>query len=212
MKDYDILMNPNELVGFLQKLSNEFARDDIMRFVEAKGIAVINFRYVADDGNPLESAPEYILRKAYLRFKKNTGYKLKAFGELEYYIKVSRENLYPLKDQKGYHQSGPFVKFENLRIEALELCAKAGCGIKYGHSEVGCFSKDDEDFEQHEIEFLPVEIDEAVDQLLIAKWILRVLAYNYNVEVSFAPKIIVGKAGSGMHVHMMFEKNGTQVS
>jgi glutamine synthetase len=44
-----------------------------------------------------------------------------------------------------------------LRIEALELCARAGCRIKYGHSEVGSFIKDDYDYEQHEIEFLPVE-------------------------------------------------------
>ena len=161
-----------------------------------------------NDGKPLESAPEYILRKAYTRFKKKTGYTFKAFGELEYYIKSYHEDLYPLVDQKGYHQSKPFAKFEDLRIEALELCAKAGCRIKYGHSEVGSFSKDGEDFEQHEIEFMPVEIDEAVDQLLIAKWIIRILCSEYGVEVSFAPKITVGNAGSGMHIHMMLEKDG----
>jgi glutamine synthetase len=95
-----------------------------------------------------------------------------------------------------------------MRIEALELCAKAGCRIKYGHSEVGSFTRDGEDYEQHEIEFLPLEMDEAVDQLLIAKWILRILGSEYGVEVSFAPKITVGKAGSGMHIHMMLEKDG----
>lgn len=162
-------------------------------------------------GNPLESAPEYILRKAYTRFTQKTGFKMKAFGELEYYINSIHDDLYPLVDQKGYHQAKPFVKFEDLRIKALELCAKAGCRIKYGHSEVGSFSKEGEDFEQHEIEFLPVEIDEAVDQLLIAKWILRVLGSEYGVEISFAPKITVGKAGSGMHIHMMLERNGVNL-
>ncbi len=34
------------------------------------------------------------------------------------------------------------------------------------------------------------------------------LGYEYGVEVSFAPKITVGKAGSGMHIHMMLEKDG----
>jgi glutamine synthetase len=116
-----------------------------------------------------------------------------------------------LVDQAGYHQSKPFAKFENLRIEALELCAKAGCRIKYGHSEVGSFSKDGEDFEQHEIEFLPVEIDEAVDQLLIANWIIRILGSEYGVEISFAPKITLGKAGSGMHIHMMLERDGVNM-
>jgi glutamine synthetase len=279
-KNNDILMNQNELVQFLKKPSKDFTRDDIIKFIEARGIAMLNFRYVADDGKlkslnfvpfnrdhlesiltagervdgsslfsciesgssdlyiiprfrtafvnpfteiptleilcsfynnegkPLETAPEYILRKAYTRFKKNTGFIMKAFGELEYYIKSYHEDLYPLVDQKGYHQSKPFAKFEDLRIDALELCAKAGCRIKYGHSEVGSFSKDGEDYEQHEIEFMPVEIDEAVDQLLIAKWIIRILGSEYGVEVSFAPKITVGKAGSGMHIHMMLEKDG----
>jgi glutamine synthetase len=276
-------MNQNELVQFLKKPSKDFNRDDIIRFIEAKGISMLNFRYVADDGRlkslnfvpfsrdhlesiltagervdgsslfsfigsgssdlyiipryrtafvnpfteiptleilcsfynndgkPFESAPEYILRKAYTRFTKKTGYIFKAFGELEYYIKSYHDELYPLVDQKGYHQSKPFAKFEDLRIEALELCAKAGCRIKYGHSEVGSFSKDGEDYEQHEIEFMPVEIDEAVDQLLIAKWIIRILGSEYGVEVSFAPKITVGKAGSGMHIHMMLEKDGVNM-
>ncbi|MCU0473271.1 MAG: glutamine synthetase family protein [Bacteroidales bacterium] len=283
MKKTDILMNPNELVQFLQKPAKDFTRDDIIRFVEAKGISMLNFRYIGDDGklkslnfvpysrdhlesiltagervdgsslfsfvgsgssdlyvipryrtafvnpftetpaleilcsfynndgDPLESAPENILKKAYTRFKKNTGYKLRAFGELEYYIKSFHDDLYPLNDQKGYHQSKPFAKFEDLRIEALELCARAGCRIKYGHSEVGSFSKDGDDYEQHEIEFLPVEPEEAVDQLLISKWILRMLGFEYGVEVSFAPKITVGKAGSGMHIHMMLEKDGKNI-
>jgi glutamine synthetase len=282
-KNNDILLNQNELVQFLKKPSKEFTRDDIIKFIEAKGIAMLNFRYVADDGRlkslnfvpfsrdhlesiltagervdgsslfsfigsgssdlyvipryrtafvnpftevptleilcsfynnegkPFESAPEYILRKAYTRFTEKTGFIFKAFGELEYYIKSFHDDLYPLVNQKGYHQSKPFAKFEDLRIKALELCAKAGCRIKYGHSEVGSFSKDGEDFEQHEIEFLPVEIDEAVDQLLIAKWIIRILGSEYGVEISFAPKITVGKAGSGMHIHMMLEKDGVNM-
>ena len=37
------------------------------------------------------------------------------------------------------------------------------------------------------------------------------LGYEYGVEVSFAPKITVGKAGSGMHIHMMLEKDGKNI-
>ncbi len=283
MKNSEIQMNPNELVQFLKKPACDFTRDDIIRFIEAKGITMLNFRYIAEDGKlktlnfvpssrdhletilstgervdgsslfsfiesgssdlyiipkfrtafvnpftekptleilcsfynsegkPLESSPEYILRKAYIRFRDKTGLRMKAFGELEFYIKSFRDDLYPLIDQKGYHQSKPFAKFEDLRVEALQLCARAGCKIKYGHSEVGSFSKDNEDYEQHEIEFLPVEMDEAVDQLVVSKWILRMLGYEYGVEISFAPKITVGKAGSGMHIHMMLEKDGDNV-
>ena len=38
MRSNEILMNPNELVQFLKKPAGEFTRDDIIRFVEAKGI------------------------------------------------------------------------------------------------------------------------------------------------------------------------------
>ena len=65
--------------------------------------------------------------------------------------------------------------------------------------------------EQHEIEFLPCEVEEAVDQLVIAKWIVRMLGFEYGVEVSFAPKITVGKAGSGLHIHMLLEKDGKNI-
>jgi glutamine synthetase len=38
-----------------------------------------------------------------------------------------------------------------------------------------------------------------------------VLGSQYGVEVSFAPKITIGKAGSGMHIHMMLEKDGVNL-
>lgn len=48
MTKTDILMNPNELVQFLQKPAKDFTRNDIIRFIEAKGISMLNFRYAAD--------------------------------------------------------------------------------------------------------------------------------------------------------------------
>jgi glutamine synthetase len=35
------------------------------------------------------------------------------------------------------------------------------------------------------------------------------LGKKHNVVISFAPKITVGKAGSGLHIHMMLEKDDT---
>ena len=167
--------------------------------------------FYTSEGKPLESAPEYILKKAHSRFKKQTGLAFKAMGELEYYVQGKKEELYPGEDQKGYHSSSPFSNYEFLRLEAMEMISQCGGKIKYGHSEVGSFSTDAENFEQHEIEFLPVEAEDAVDQLVVAKWILRSLGNRYNVNLSFAPKITAGKAGSGLHVHMMLEKDGQSI-
>ena len=43
---------------------------------------------------------------------------------------------------------------------------------------------------------------------MIAKWVIRNLAYSYGLDITFAPKITVGKAGSGLHVHMRIMKDG----
>lgn len=163
------------------------------------------------DGEPLESAPEHILRKALTSFRESTGYDFKVMGELEYYVVSEMDEMYPGVDQKGYHESPPFAKFGHIRKEALSLISQCGGQIKYGHSEVGNFVSGDLIYEQQEIEFLPVDPQDAVDQLIIAKWILRMLGNEYGVNISFAPKITVGKAGSGMHIHMLLEKDGENI-
>jgi len=164
--------------------------------------------YYTNTGRPLTSSPEYILRQAITAFKKNTGMEFKCFGELEYYVICDENEHYPECDQKGYHESGPFSKFGKMRDEAMLMISRAGGKIKYGHAEVGCFTKDGRYYEQHEIEFLPVDPVLAVEELLIAKWILRMLGAQYGVDVSFSPKITAGKAGSGLHFHMLTERNG----
>jgi len=160
------------------------------------------------EGEPLESSPEYTLQKACKAFRNVTGMDFEAMGELEYYVIAPDEGLFPATDQKGYHESGPFAKFNEFRVECMDYIAKAGGLIKYGHSEVGNFTLDGKIYEQNEIEFLPVAAEEAADQLLIAKWIIRNLAYQYGYDITFAPKITAGKAGSGLHVHMRLMKDG----
>jgi glutamine synthetase len=164
--------------------------------------------YFTKDGEQLESSPEYILRKAHNSLKETTGYSFEAMGELEYYIISDEEDIFPAIDQKGYHESEPFCKWGMLRTEAMRMIAQSGGNIKYGHSEVGTFSLGGKLYEQNEIEFLPVDVEDAADQLLIAKWIIRTLAYNYGLTATFAPKITVGKAGSGLHIHTRIMKDG----
>jgi glutamine synthetase len=62
--------------------------------------------------------------------------------------------------------------------------------------------------EQHEIEFMPVPLEEAADQLIIARWMLRMIGLRHGITITFAPKILVGHAGSGMHFHTRLMKDG----
>ncbi len=268
-----VKMNPNPLVKYLDKLPKDFTKTDIMKYIEAHNVQMLNFRYVGGDGrikmlnfvinnrkyldevlscgervdgsslfsyveagssdlyvipryrtaylnpftefptidilcsyydkdgNPLASSPEYILQKAHKSLQKSTGYSFEAMGELEFYLISEKNALFPATDQKGYHESMPFSKWGGFRSEAIQLIAQAGCTVKYSHSEVGNFSQNGTDYEQNEIEFLPADVECAADQLVIAKWILRSLAYKYGINLTFSPKITSGKAGSGLHIH-----------
>lgn len=164
--------------------------------------------YFNKNGEHLESSPEYTLYKSHEAFKESTGMCFETMGELEFYVISEADDLYRAVDQKGYHESAPYAKFGEFRKECMHMIATCGGQIKYGHSEVGNFYLDDKIYEQNEIEFLPTDVLQAADQLVLAKWIIRTLANRYDFDVTFAPKITVGKAGSGLHIHMRMLKNG----
>lgn len=160
------------------------------------------------DGNPLESSPEHTLHKACVAFTRTTGMKFQAMGELEYYVINEDTGRFPATDQKGYHESAPYAKYNDFRAMCMSYVAKTGGQIKYGHSEVGNFTLDGTVYEQNEIEFLPVDAEDAADQLMLAKWVIRNLAFRQGYDVTFAPKITTGKAGSGLHIHMRMVRDG----
>jgi len=164
------------------------------------------------DGNRMDNSPDYTLEKACKAFTDVTGLTFQAMGELEYYVILPSDGTFPAVDQRGYHESGPFVKTGDFRTRCMAYIASAGGRIKYGHSEVGNFTLNGVTYEQNEIEFLPVNATDAADQLAIAKWIIRKLAKEEGYDVTFAPKITTGKAGSGLHVHMRFlDADGSNV-
>lgn len=176
-------------------------------FAEIPTLALV-CSYFNKDGEHLESSPEYTLHKAHEAFKKSTGMTFEAMGELEFYVIAPEDELYVALDQKGYHESAPYTKFGDFRKECMHFIAQCGGEMKYGHSEVGNFHEGGKIYEQNEIEFLPTDVERAADQLVIAKWVIRTLANMYDLNVTFAPKIIAGKAGSGLHVHMRMMRDG----
>ena len=96
---------------------------------------------------------------------------------------ADEEDLFPATDQRGYHESGPYAKFNQFRTQCMQYIAQAGGQIKYGHSEVGNFTLNGKIYEQNEIEFLPTRVEDAADQLMIAKWVIRNLAYEYGLRL-----------------------------
>ncbi len=174
-------------------------------------------RFFDKDGNLASFPPDNILMNASTLLKKKTGLELHALGELEFYLIGKYEHdTYPLGKQRGYHASGPFVKSGSMINEMLKYITQITGSVKYAHNEVGYINKLESDFEelrgksaeQVEIEFLPDYVEDAADNLVIASWIIRNVAFRHNFIATFFPKLDVGHAGNGLHIHMALMKDG----
>ncbi len=164
--------------------------------------------FFTNTGEPLPSSPENIVRRAHQALRDETGYELESLAELEYYVMSEPSAIYPGNSQRGYGESSPFAKWEDLRLTAMVLLAQMGYPVKYGHSEVGKISSDTHAFEQAEIEFDLAPVERSADAVVVARWVLRQLAARVGATVTFAPKLMHGHAGSGLHVHTRLVKNG----
>lgn len=162
-------------------------------------------------GEPLPHAPDQVVRRAHDALTRTTGLTMEALAELEYYVISDPQPLYPANPQRGYGESGPFNRWEQMRMEAMAILGRMGYNIKYGHGEVGHVPDKDSEFEQHEIEFALMSPEDSADSIVVARWVLRMLSRRYNAKVTFAPKLVHGHAGSGMHIHARLLKDGRSV-
>jgi glutamine synthetase len=182
----------------------------------------LNFicRYFTKEGERARFAPDTILHNACVLFKQNTGLDLFALGELEFYLIFDKEKtLFSLESQKGYHESSPFIKSGRILKEILRHITQITSAVKYAHSEVGHIGKLESDLdeingkqaEQLEVEFLPRPVEEMADALVVARWLIRNIAYRNGCSVTFAPKLETGIAGNGYHFHLQLNKNGRNI-
>jgi len=173
-------------------------------------------RYMTKDGVLAPYTVDSILHRANELFQKNTGMKFYAMGELEFFlVSESTMPIYLTAKQRGYHASGPFVKSGVILDEMVRYLSQLTGAIKYAHSEVGYVESVRSDLEeingkqaeQLEIEFLPTPVEDTADYLVLARWIIRNVAYRHRCVATFTPKIEEGVAGNGFHVHMDVRKN-----
>jgi len=178
-------------------------------------------RFFDRDGKPDHRTPDNTLARARERFEKKTGLEPYALGEIEYYLIFSDESqLFPTRRQGGYHEAAPFLKRGQVTDEILDILGRITGHVKYTHGEVGnltgeaytdCPELDGKRMEQHEVEFLLAPIEDMARYVLISKWVIRNVAMKHGCNVTFAPKLDEGDAGSGMHFHLACYKNGKSV-
>jgi glutamine synthetase len=177
-------------------------------------------RYLTRDGKRAAFALDNILVNANSSFEKSTGLELYALGELEFYILFDKEpNIFRLEKQQGYHESAPFIKGGEMLDEIVHYITQITGAVKYAHSEVGYADDLKSDLaeirgksaEQLEVEFLPRPINEMADAIMLGRWIIRNVAFQYGCLVTFTPKIEKGIAGNGLHFHLELMKKGKNI-
>lgn len=177
-------------------------------------------RYLTHEGQPAPYALDNILYNAHRLFRANTNMELHALGELEFFLLTDpTSRIFEAERQRGYHNAAPFLKSGEIVNEMVRYITQITGAVKYAHSEVGCIDSVRSDVEelrgkraeQLEIEFLPTPIEDAGDNLVLARWIIRNVAFKYGCVATFTPKLEEGVAGSGMHVHMELRRDNKNV-
>lgn len=174
-------------------------------------------RYFGNDGLPVTKTPDEVLRRAFDSLKEKTGYEFWALGEMEYYLILDKtSDRFTGLTQRNYHQAAPFSHGGAILRDIIEKISAITPAVKYGHSEVGYLdsivSEDTElsgkRVEQQELEFLLLPAHYAANMMAVAKWVIRNCANNAGASATFAPKLDLSIAGSGMHIHMALYRDG----
>ena len=108
---------------------------------------------------------------------------------------------YKIPVKSGYHIAPPQDVLYDLRARMCILMEENDIPIKYQHNEVGGTG-------QIEIEVEFGNLLEMADKTMLAKYLIKNLAFSEGKTVTFMPKPMFGEVGSGMHVHMHMFKNG----
>ena len=193
--DSDVYVVPRHRTAFVNPFGERRSLDVLCSFYD-------------EGGKPLSYAREQIVRRAAEVLTQETGMTLEAFGELEYYLVDEPERIYPVEEERGYQESVPFAKGQQVREQVLGHLSAMGVALKYAHGEVGNLVEDDRQLVQHEIELQPVPLEQAADNLVLAKWVVREVAYTHGLEATFAPLVSGKGAGNGLHIHSRLVRDG----
>jgi len=180
--------------------------------------------YESDGKRRYERDPRAILARAIAALQKEThADELMVRPELEFYLfnraefwtdqssaayRIETDELkhddpsgFSLFKGPAYHVAPPFDRSSDFRSELSLLMTQCGVPVKYHHHEGGRYS-------QVEVEPVFMSAKRAADGIMLAKYLVRNLAFKHDKSATFMPKPIFGEAGSGMHVHMYLQKTG----
>jgi glutamine synthetase len=96
--------------------------------------------------------------------------------------------------KEGYFPVPPTDHYQDLRSEMVATMIECGITIECHHHEVASGG-------QCEIDQKFDTLIKSADNMMLYKYIVRNVAYQYGKTVTFMPKPLFGDNGSGMHTH-----------
>jgi glutamine synthetase len=117
---------------------------------------------------------------------------------------MARENDnlgYRPRYKEGYFPVPPTDHYQDLRSEMVQTMLKVGLNIECHHHEVATGG-------QCEIDQRFDTMLKSADNMMLYKYCVRNVAYQYGKTVTFMPKPLFGDNGSGMHVHQSMWSDG----
>jgi glutamine synthetase len=112
-----------------------------------------------------------------------------------------KDNLgYRPRYKEGYFPVPPTDHYQDLRSEMVQTMLKCGLNIECHHHEVATGG-------QAEIDQRFDTLVKSADNMMLYKYIVRNVGYQYGKSVTFMPKPLFGDNGSGMHVHQSLWKS-----
>ncbi len=103
--------------------------------------------------------------------------------------------------KEGYFPLPPVDHYQDLRAEMVETMIGCGLHIECHHHEVATAG-------QCEIDQKYDTLVKSADNMMLFKYIVKNVAYQYGKSVTFMPKPLFGDNGNGMHVHQSLWKDG----
>jgi len=178
---------------------------------DPRSIAVKAEEYMKSTGiaDEMRIGPEYEFHVfdnvTYECSPQKTGFSIDAEQAIWNSGETDYQNLgYKIPLKGGYHIAPPQDILYDLRARMCLLMEENDIPVKYHHHEVGGPG-------QVEIEVEFGGMREMADKTMLAKYLIKNLAFQEGKTVTFMPKPIFGEAGNGLHVHMHLFNNNEPV-
>ncbi len=171
----------------------QYPRDP--RFIARKAEAYLGFTGIADTAYFGAEAEFFIFDNIRFDQRENCGFYFIDAEEGRWNSGREERNLgYRPRYKEGYFPVPPTDHYQDLRSEMAITLERCGLEVECHHHEVATGG-------QAEIDFRFSPLLRAADGMMLFKYVVRNVAYQYGKTVTFMPKPLFQDNGSGMHCH-----------